>query len=122
MKIRNYHFIRYISVLLLFCLVSCEKDDVEPKKTRTLMVYLAGDNDLSSSLQKNINDMLKGWEKGFNGNIVIYYDASGAAPKLLTFVEGKKGVFEKREIKTYEEMNSASSETLRDVIKEMQEL
>lgn len=122
MKMRYCLFIQYFIVLLFFCLVSCEKDDVEPEKERTLMVYLAGDNNLSNFMQTNINDMLKGWKKGFSGNIVIYFDANGADPKLLTFVKGKDGVFEKQEIKTYEEMNSASSETLREVVRDMQEL
>ena len=40
--------IQYIGVILFFFLVSCEKDNVEPQKTRTLMVYLAGDNNLSA--------------------------------------------------------------------------
>ena len=50
--------VQYIGVILFFFLVSCGKDDVEPQKTRTLMVYLAGDNTLSSAMQKNINDMM----------------------------------------------------------------
>ena len=49
--------IQYIGVILFFFLVSCEKNDVEPQKTRTLMVYLAGDNNLSGHMQKNISSM-----------------------------------------------------------------
>lgn len=49
--------IQYIGVILFFFLVSCEKNDVGPQKTRTLMVYLAGDNNLSGAMQKNINDI-----------------------------------------------------------------
>ena len=63
--------IQYIGVLLFFFLVSCEKNDVEPQKTRTLMVYLAGDNNLSGHMQKNISSMMSAWKKSYNANIVI---------------------------------------------------
>jgi len=109
-------------VSLCFCLASCGKDDVEPEKVRTLMVYLAGDNNLSSYMQGNVDGMLKGWKEAFNGNIVIYLDARGTAPRLLTFEKGEDGAFERREVKVYEEMNSALAETLSAVVEDMQEL
>ena len=77
--------IQYIGVILFFFLVSCEKDNVEPQKTRTLMVYLAGDNNLSGHMQKNISSMMSAWKKSYNANIVIYFDAPNAAPELYTF-------------------------------------
>lgn len=72
MQFRNYRFIQYISLILCLFLVSCEKGDVKPLPTRTLMVYLAGDNELSGYMQKNIDAMMSAWEESYNANIVIY--------------------------------------------------
>ena len=113
--------IQYIGVILFFFLVSCEKNDVEPQKTRTLMVYLAGDNNLSGHMQKNISSMMSAWKKSYNANIVIYFDAPNAAPELYTFrFKGKE--VEKQVLKTYEEMDSADPEVLKEVLNEMQDL
>ena len=101
--------IQYIGVILFFFFVSCEKDNVEPQKTRTLMVYLAGDNNLSGAMQKNINDMMATWKKSYNANIVIYFDRSSTAPELFTF-QFKGNNVEKQVLKTYEEMDSADPE------------
>ena len=113
--------IQYIGVILFFFLVSCEKDNVEPQKTRTLMVYLAGDNNLSGHMQKNISSMMSAWKKSYNANIVIYFDAPNAAPELYTFRFNGKEV-EKQVLKTYEEMDSADPEVLKEVLNEMQDL
>ena len=114
--------IQYIGVLLFFFLVSCEKNDVEPQKTRTLMVYLAGDNNLSGHMQKNISSMMSAWKESYNANIVIYFStAPNAAPELYTFrFKGKE--VEKQVLKTYEEMDSADPEVLKKILNEMQDL
>ena len=113
--------IQYIGVLLFFFLVSCEKNDVEPQKTRTLMVYLAGDNNLSGHMQKNISSMMSAWKESYNANIVIYFDAPNAAPELYTFrFKGKE--VEKQVLKTYEEMDSADPEVLKKILNKMQDL
>ena len=113
--------IQYIGVIFFFFFVSCEKDNVEPQKTRTLMVYLAGDNNLSGHMQKNISSMMSAWKKSYNANIVIYFDAPNAAPELYTFRFNGKEV-EKQVLKTYEEMDSADPEVLKKILNEMQDL
>lgn len=121
MRTQNSRFVQYMMLLVVFFfMVSCEKDDgPEPVKTRTLMVYLAGDNNLASYMEDNIEGMRKAWKKDYNANIVIFFDTKEGA-KLLTFDIGKKGVVTERVIKTYDKMNSASSETLGQILKEMQ--
>lgn len=85
------------------------------------MVYLAGDNNLSGHLSNNINDMASAWKDSYNGNIVIFFEGSNSAPRLLTFTT-KEGKVEREVLKTYEELNSASPETLKRVIRDMQSL
>lgn len=85
------------------------------------MVYLAGDNNLSGHMQKNISSMMSAWKKSYNANIVIYFDAPNVAPELYTFRFNGKEV-EKQVLKTYEEMDSADPEVLKKVLNEMQDL
>ena len=82
------------------------------------MVYLAGNNNLSGHLKNNIKDMASAWKKSYNGDIVIFFDGSGSTPQLLTF-KVKDGVVEQEVLKTYDELNSASPETLKQVVKDM---
>ena len=83
--------IQYIGVLLFFFLVSCEKNDVEPQKTRTLMVYLAGDNNLSGHMQKNITSMMSAWKESYHANIVIYFENSSDKGAISVYFGYKNG-------------------------------
>ena len=121
MRLKSRYFIQYILCVAFFFMVSCEKDENEPEKVRTLMVYLAGNNNLSGHLKNNIKDMASAWKKSYNGDIVIFFDGSGSTPQLLTF-KVKDGVVEQEVLKTYDELNSASPETLKQVVKDMQAL
>ncbi|WP_303180540.1 clostripain-related cysteine peptidase [uncultured Butyricimonas sp.] len=121
MRLKSRYFIQYILCVAFFFMVSCEKDENEPEKVRTLMVYLAGNNNLSGHLKNNIKDMASAWKKSYNGDIVIFFDGSGSVPQLLTF-KVKDGVVEQEVLKTYDELNSASPETLKQVVKDMQAL
>lgn len=113
--------IQYIGVVLFFLLVSCVKDELEPQKARTLMVYLAGDNNLSGYMQKNISSMMSAWKMSYNANIVIYFDGPYATPELYTFQFKEKEV-EKQVLKTYEEMDSADPKVLKKVLNDMRDL
>lgn len=114
--------ILYILCFVFFFMVSCEKDEIDVPKYRTLMVYLAGNNNLAGSLRNNIRDMMKGWSKSYDGNIVIFYEGSGSTgPQLLTF-EWKKGVATEVVLKTYDGLSSSSPETLKQAILDMQAL
>ncbi|MEY8593955.1 clostripain-related cysteine peptidase [Butyricimonas hominis] len=124
MRLKSRYFIQYILCVAFFFMVSCEKDENEPEKVRTLMVYLVGQGDdkISYYLKNNIKDMAGAWKKGYKGDIVIYYDADGAAPQLLTF-KIKNGVAEQEILRTYDDdLNSADPATLQKVIGDMQSL
>lgn len=115
------YFIQYMLCVVFFFMTSCEKDDTEPEKNRTLMVYLAGNNNLAGSLKNNVNDMMKAWQKSYDGNIVIFYEGSGgSAPELFTFA-WKKGAAEKQVLKTYEGLSSSSPETITRVVEDMKD-
>ena len=78
--------IGFIGVVVLFILVtsSCHKTDsgsnnVTSEK-RTVIVYMAADNNLEYFAMQNINDMEQGWDSTM-GNLIVYVNGgNGASP------------------------------------------
>ena len=125
-------------ILILLLFASCTKDSPFPptpptSKTRTLLVYMVADNNLSWRLesdQKNILAMQKSLDNyGLNNcNLLIYWDGSAntigdyvynGKPQLLQFKEDKLGKFQLSLLKEYEEQNSASIPVMKDVVSEI---
>jgi len=114
-----------LSFCLSFCLSSCVDDEKqEPKDLeRVVLIYCAGDNNLSSALGRISEQIRKGWE--YTGNrCLIYYDANNDVPKLLSIRGGccanPKPYIEV--VESYEEENSASSKVFARVIGRVKEL
>lgn len=107
-----------ISIVLgsLFFLSSCVEDLVEPEydsfADRTILVYMAADNNLYSNAVQNIDDMRSVMDRSLsrNKNLIIYIDSPDSAPVLIN-VHNRCDT-----IKVYEEQNSADGKTLAQVI------
>ncbi|MBQ4279591.1 MAG: hypothetical protein IJC16_06535 [Rikenellaceae bacterium] len=114
-------------VLAMAGAVACSKDGDEAppvaEQTRTVLIYLAADNNLDSYAKQNIKEMAYG-SRGIPANcdLVVYVDPAVAdpengfddsAPRLLHFGYGDS---EARVLKIYPEQNSASPEVLASVI------
>lgn len=111
--------LRYILAIVLSFIVLLSCDNEEPisvQPSRTVLVYMAGDNSLSSFIDKNLRMMLAGAKDNLNnGNLLVYADRAGDVPYLYQI----KQVGDKVEqiiVRTYEEHNSASPETLTEVL------
>lgn len=53
---------RYLYLFLLLTIFSCTKEiDISLPKGRTILVYLAGDNDLSSEVPEMQAELMEGW-------------------------------------------------------------
>lgn len=108
--------------LSVCCLCSCtNKDEPVVNVSRTMLIYMEVDNNLTWYANDNIESILKGvTNKKLNGgNLLIYIDTQNGNPQLLQIKEGKGGVMQKFVVKDYEEHNSASVEVLRQVINEV---
>lgn len=123
---------RYIQLYLLLAVVmfltSCIKDNPEGLDpnlpTRTVLVYLGGDNaSLSSTLTSEIESLRKGWT--YTGNrCLIYIDPVNDVPRLLS-LRGGCSTYPVPFIDTlavYPEENSASAEVFNRVIKDVVQL
>ena len=90
-----------------------EGEEVYPEGDRTVLLYLAGDNNLSSYGYTNIKSLREGM-KGVAGRVVVYFDPKGSVPCLMVVQGGSNPTIDTLEF--YEEEDSASPETLRRVI------
>lgn len=118
----NRRFTYWLALTLLFS--SCIKDDYEGPDpnlpSRTVIVYLGGDNSLSATLTEEVEALRRGWT--YTGNrCLIYLDAADAAPKLLSLRGGCRTYPESfvETVAEYAEENSASAEVFDRVIDEV---
>lgn len=72
-------------LFLAFLVTSCSKDDPEPAPyKRTVLVYIAGDNSLSSFAYKDLAEMKQGMltADGSALHLLVYMD-TGSSPRLV---------------------------------------
>jgi len=89
-----------------------EKDPI----SRTIIVYMAGDNDLSDDALKNLEEMEQGYT-GCEVNLLVFADLRNTNPILLKINEITREV-----IQVYPELNSADPFVLRDILSEVIEM
>ena len=102
---------------LAFFTFACEKGDDAPAPTptpdvdRTVLVYLASDNNLYRFALQNLNDMKSAME-GLDGNLLVYIDEANGTSRLSKIESDET----ERVIETYGKENSASAAVLRRVV------
>lgn len=118
----------FLNVIKIICLgfcsilsfISCaDSDTIKKDIERTVLVYMATDNNLSSFGNTNIQLMLQGM-KNVEGRLVIYLDPSNDVPRLMV-IEGNSAP-KLDTLVTYSEENSASPEVLRRTIQDVRNL
>lgn len=114
-------------IYCLFCFFAClffgcEKDNEEPFTERTVLVYVAGDNNLNPQSEANIQQMIRGMEGCSKGRLIVYRDQPSGGAKLIEIDPDRgAGIDDQLVIKSYGEENSASHEVLCRVIQETKE-
>jgi hypothetical protein len=95
---------------------SCDKNDSpEPAVStdRTIIVYMAADNDLSGDADVDLEEMKQGFTET-GANLIVFLDPADEAPYLL-----KIAANEALRIKTYPEFNSADAIRMEQVLNEV---
>jgi len=99
--------------LVLFC--ACQKDDTEKTKTpaaRTVIAYIAGDNDLSGDASVSLDAMEQGFsETGVN--LIVFIAQTGSNPRLIEIHKGKETL-----AKTYSTLNTSDPAVLNEVLQD----
>lgn len=96
------------------------KDVVEPKG-RTILVYLAGDNNLSHEVKEMHEALREGWNPTTMGSLVIFADSKVGKPLLIKFEKGRDEIISDT-LRRYANENSASPELLHQVILDTKEV
>ncbi len=109
-------FIIRRTALIILCgitLFSCTKID-DGGIRRSVLIYMAGNNNLSSNAVKNLEDLKKGFvpeyfDPGKGGDVLlVYYHITNQRPKLLR-ISKYKGVVREEIIKEYSEIEINNS-------------
>lgn len=92
----------YISAILVL-ITACSKDDnpIAAPTSRTIIVYMAADNELWDVALVDIEEMKRGYEET-GVNLIVLLDLESEAPRLLRITENGE-----QEVKTYQELSSA---------------
>lgn len=115
-----FRLIRVIYTLLFlfatYLMVGCSSDKiyVDKEVEEVLLVYLGGDNDLSSESQAKLEAITVGWEESFTQKVLIYQDILAFAPTLLEV----GGDF----VESYKEENSADAQVFARVLRKTKAL
>lgn len=102
---------------VLFTLSACEKDELVPEphvSGRTVLVWLAGDNNLYPEVPHKLSALAEGFRKAAPSDcrLLVYADRRGNYPQLIEITpDGNRSVLE-----TYPAQNSASPETFSRIL------
>jgi len=119
------HVGRALIGILLVAAWGCNKDNpIKPEPDlphRTILYYLGADNSLYSESEDKVEALRVGFPGG-DDHLVIYKDTRNESPELLEIYTDKNGDNQIRTTKTYSEQNSATGETFRQVLDDVQSL
>lgn len=111
-------------IALGICLVSlfsaCNEDDNESELpasgSRTVLVYMAAENSLSSFATIDLSEMIKGMERvdASMNNLLVYID-DYSTPRLIRLGKDKKGKVVEELVANYPEQNSVDVSVMKEI-------
>ncbi|MDO5571762.1 MAG: clostripain-related cysteine peptidase [Bacteroidales bacterium] len=120
------NIVLYLKAAIIFSLLfftSCKEDEPKnPKEeiSRTVLVYMAGENNLSYYATLNVDSILVGMNKVEKPiNFLVFEDKKSLAPNLWKIEKDLNGNSVKTLVKTYTEFNSVDPQKMKDVINEV---
>ncbi|MDR2773635.1 MAG: hypothetical protein LBC19_02625 [Tannerella sp.] len=118
---------KHIRLVSLFCLLilffsCCKKDEKPSLKTRTVIVYMIGDNNLDSNVESDINEMERGWKDSFDGDLIVYVDQTRVSPYILKISSDRTHSVVSKEVMKYSDQNSSSQEVMEQVLSDIKSM
>ena len=109
------------TIILLFALmtfIACDEEREEyvtpvVQAERTIIVYMAADNDLSADALADIEEMKCGFIDN-DVHLIVFLDMTKTLPYLLEITTGSGNI-----VKTYSEINSASASQMHEVLNDI---
>lgn len=103
------------AIMALAAIQSCEKtpDPVPTETERTIIVYIAGDNNLSGEVNSKISALSEGFKHvdAIRNRLIVFADYRTEMPELIEITAEGPATIE-----TYPSLNSADPENLKSVI------
>ena len=108
----NSRSLLYVVFLLLMS--GCDKPDHDDRVNRTVLIYMAADNDLSDNALRNIEQMKSSYPVDGKNNLLVFVNLPEEKPYLIKIEADTEIV-----IKQYEEFNSLEVQNMRRVLVDM---
>ena len=107
-----------IAVVALFS-VSCDPvNGIAPEfpvKDKTVLIYMVGNNNLSSNAVTNLSDLKKGYVPT-DDNLLVYYHTPDQSPIMLQLRTDETGAVVQDTVYRFPQRNSATAESLKSVL------
>ncbi|MGJ1292735.1 clostripain-related cysteine peptidase [Sphingobacterium spiritivorum] len=87
----------------------------EPPGSRTIMVYMGGNNNLQNETFEKIEALKKGYKSDM-GRLLIYQAVRDADPRLLEIIADPSGKGTEKTLKTYKKHNAANADIFAQVL------
>ena len=124
------YFLKYIAMLLPVVLSVCSCSNMlfedglkngDMNVGRTVLVYMAADNNLAPYARKNIEDMKQGevpdyFDDGSGNVLLVYADITGEEPKLIRLSRDRFGTVTEETLRVYDDQNSCSDSVMSAVL------
>ncbi|MCD8474217.1 MAG: clostripain-related cysteine peptidase [Bacteroides graminisolvens] len=106
-----------VTTVLVACNHNDEPDPVQEEDLRTVLVYIAADNTLTSFAADDVAEMVSGFAAvdADKNNLLVYVDTQSAKPLLYQITKDSKGAVVKNILHEYEEQNSVYPTVMAEV-------
>ena len=106
-----------VTTVLVACNHNDEPDPVQEEDLRTVLVYIAADNSLTSFAAEDVAEMVSGFAAvdADKNNLLVYVDTQSAKPLLYQITKDSKGAVVKTILHEYEEQNSVYPTVMAEV-------
>lgn len=106
-----------VTTVLVACNHNDEPDPVQEEDLRTVLVYIAADNSLTSFAADDIAEMVSGFASvdADKNNLLVYVDTQSAKPLLYQITKDSKGAVVKKVLHEYQQQNSVYPTVMAEV-------
>lgn len=106
-----------VTTVLVACNHNDEPDPVQEEDLRTVLVYIAADNSLTSFAADDIAEMVSGFAAvdADKNNLLVYVDTQSEKPFLYQITKDSKGAVVKKVLHEYQQQNSVYPTVMAEV-------
>lgn len=106
-----------VTTVLVACNHNDEPDPVQEEDLRTVLVYIAADNNLTSIASDDVAEMVSGFAAvdADKNNLLVYVDTQSEKPFLYQITKDSKGAVVKKVLHEYQQQNSVYPTVMAEV-------